>query len=66
MSVMKKMMANRLRPSLVLTTLQCLSASRKNPAWQHASGRQALKRQHIFTLLSAGQTEASKQIRKCS
>ena len=46
---------------LVLTTLQCLSASRENPARQHASGRQALKRQHIFTLLSAENTDTHRQ-----
>lgn len=49
---------------LVLTALQCLSASRENPARQHASRRQALKRQYIFTLLSAGNTEAGKQVWK--
>lgn len=37
----------------VLTALQRLSASRENSARQHASGRQALKRQHILALLSA-------------
>lgn len=37
----------------VLTALQCLSASREHSAGQHASGRQALKRQHILALLSA-------------
>lgn len=37
----------------VLTALQCLSASREHAARQHASGRQALERQHILALLSA-------------
>lgn len=41
-------------PNPVLTTLQCLSAARENPTRQHASGCQTLKRQHVFTLLSAG------------
>lgn len=48
----------------LLTALQCLSASREYSAWQHASGRQALKRQHIFALLSAGNTPTDKQVRK--
>lgn len=50
-------MEKQLMLSPVLTTLQCLSTSRENPTRQHASGRQALQRQHIFTLLSAGNTE---------
>ncbi len=50
----------RLMLRLVLTALQRLSASRENPTRQHASGRQALKRQHILTLLSAGNRQASR------
>lgn len=48
----------------ILTALQRLSASREYSARQHASGRQALKRQHIFALLSAGNTPTDKQVRK--
>lgn len=48
--------------SLVLTTLQRLFAPGENPARQHAGGRQALERQHIFTLLSAGIADQTDQM----
>lgn len=48
----------------MLTALQSLPASREHSARQHASGRQALQRQHIFALLSAGNTSADQPVRK--
>jgi len=49
----------RLVPLPALTTLQRLLASGEDPARQHASGRQAFERQHILTLLSAGNTRGN-------